>query len=83
MEKIELVKLTIRLFSTMSVGTIVKNAVTATTPAGLNLGNRIMVGVGQFIVSSMVMEAADHYVENRLNALHMAYSIWREQQKVK
>lgn len=83
MEKIELVKLTIRLFSTMSVGTIVKNAVTATTPAGLNLGNRIMVGVGQFIVSSMVMEAADHYVESRLNALHMAYSIWREQQKAK
>jgi len=82
-EKAEVAKDTIRIISAVGVGSVLKNIWIVTTPAGIGVGSKVILGVGKLIISTMVMEAADKYVEKRLNFIHLVYEVARQSYKDK
>lgn len=55
------------LIVSMGTGAIVTNAVKATTPADLKTFQKVTIGVGAFVLSSMVGGAATQYANTKID----------------
>jgi mannitol-specific phosphotransferase system IIBC component len=66
---LKLVKGIAGFVASMSVGAVVSNVIVATTPKNLTTINRIAVGIGGFVLSSMVADAASEYVKNQIDEI--------------
>lgn len=55
------------LIVSMGTGAIVTNAVKATTPADLKTFQKVTIGVGAFVLSSMVGGAATQYSNSKID----------------
>jgi hypothetical protein len=67
MNWIKLIRASAIFVTSASVGAVVSNAVKATTPSNLKTLNQVMVGIGGFIISSMVADAACVYIEKQID----------------
>lgn len=63
MNKLNIVKSVTGLIASAGAGTVVSNAIKATTPAELTKLNKVMIGVGSFAITGIVGAAASGYVE--------------------
>lgn len=55
------------LIVSVGVGTIVENAIKATTPANTALARKIAIGVGSIAMSSLVASKVSHYIVDQIN----------------
>lgn len=55
------------LVVSMGVGTIIVNAVKATSPAKMNIANRVLVGVGGYALSGIAWSVASKHVINEID----------------
>lgn len=60
-------KLAADLVVSAGVGTIVGNAIKATTPAHVTKGNKIMISIGGVVLSSMVGGKASEYAIEQID----------------
>lgn len=67
MNKLEILKTAVGLVVSVGVGTVVGNAIKATTPLNQNLLNRSLVKVGAFFVGGVLSEAAFTSVEKTID----------------
>lgn len=66
---IGLVKPVIDLVVSIGVGSVVTNAIKATTPANLNIYGKIVTGVGSVVVGGAVAKLASTYVVEEVDGL--------------
>ena len=62
-----LIKAVARLASSAVVSTVISNAVKMNTPKNINNLQKVLVGLGGFVLSSFVADQTDKYVEDVLN----------------
>lgn len=67
MKKLDIIKAAAELVASIAVGTVVGNAIKAGTPVGTRVPMRIFVGIGGFILSSMVGDAAGKYTTDMID----------------
>lgn len=67
MTKIEMIKKVGTLVVSVGVGAIVGNAIKATTPSSINTINKVCIGIGGFVLTSMVCGMATKYTEAQID----------------
>lgn len=67
MDAINLIKTTAGLVTGLGVGTVVGNLIKSTTPANVKILNKILVGVGGFVIGGALSEIASNAVEQRID----------------
>ncbi len=73
MTKKEILKTGAKLIVSFGVGCIVTNAVAFTTPVlALGLVKRAAIGVGSFVMSSMVSDKAADYTDEKIDEIESA-----------
>jgi len=63
-----LIKSTLSVATSISVGSLVGNAIKSTTPAGATFIKRASIGFGSMVLSGMIAHYAGLYVEGMVNA---------------
>lgn len=63
MKKIEMVKIAGGIIVSVGVGAIVGNAIKCTTPSHVGTIKKVCIGVGAFILTSMISDKAVQYTE--------------------
>lgn len=74
MKKLEIVKTIAEVVVSVGVGAIMGNAVTSTTPVNTGRLKKLCIGLGSFVVSSMVTDKAVEYTGNKINDLASKFS---------
>lgn len=69
MKKIDILKKVVTVIATVGVGAVVGNAVKATTPADLKIQQKIIVGIGAFVIGGMVSEQATKHTEQQFDEI--------------
>lgn len=69
MNWLSITKSALGLVTSIGVGNIVGNAVKATTPPNLNTFNKITIQVGTFVLSGMVADQANKYLNEQIDSL--------------
>lgn len=67
MNPLSLVKTVVEITVSVGVGAVVGNAVKASTPAGIHVVKRVAIGVGAFVLSSMVGDMATKYATDTID----------------
>lgn len=67
MKKLEMIKAAGEIVVSVGVGLIVGNAIKSTTPNNMGLIKKICIGVGSFILTSMVGDCATKYAEQKFD----------------
>ena len=60
------------LATSMGVGTVVGNAVKATTPAALKTSQKVLVGIGGVAVSTIASHLAQSHIEQQVDNVQAA-----------
>jgi chaperone required for assembly of F1-ATPase len=66
--------------ASIGVGNIVSNIVKSTTPANLNTFNKVTIGVGSFVLSSLVAKQVVDHMNSEIDGL--VASMKKEEPKV-
>ncbi|MDF2800183.1 MAG: hypothetical protein K0S61_86 [Anaerocolumna sp.] len=61
------IKAVSNIIVSVGVGAIVKNAIKYTTPGPLKLATKVCMGIGGFVLTSMISEAATKYTESKID----------------
>jgi uncharacterized membrane protein YeiH len=69
MDWLSITKATLGLVTSMGVGTIVSNAIKATTPTNVNAINRVTIQVGSFILSAFVAHQTVKYMDEEIDSM--------------
>lgn len=67
MKKLDILKSASGLIVSAGAGAIVGNAIKMTTPADAKIMNKICIGVGGFVLSSMVGDLASKYTADSID----------------
>lgn len=67
MEKTEIVKGIVGFLVGTSVGAVAKNAIKSTTPIITDTRIKILVTIGEFVLSSMAAKAASKYTDKEID----------------
>ena len=67
MKMIDGVKKVTTIVVSLGVGAIVSNIVKSTTPGSVRLVNKVCIGIGAFILSSMISDQATKYTEQKID----------------
>lgn len=67
MNPLSLVKTVVEITVSVGVGAVVGNAIKASTPAGIHVVKRVAIGVGGFVLSSMVGDMATKYATETID----------------
>ena len=67
MNPLNLIKSVVEIVVSVGVGSIVGNAIKQTTPANAHIVKRISVGIGGFVLSSMVSHHATNYTSKTID----------------
>lgn len=67
MKHLEVIKMGVGWVTSIGVGVIINNAVSATTPKNINVIKKVLVAAGGLVLSSMVSDAAVKYTENKID----------------
>lgn len=62
-------KVAVKAITVLSVNKVVMNVVKATTPPITTFPQRVMIGIGSFVISSMITDHASVYVLNEIDAI--------------
>lgn len=78
MDPLNLIKSAAGLITGLGVGTVVGNLIKTTTPDNVKIVNKILVGVGGFVIGGALSEIAANAVEKRIDEGVEAYKKVRE-----
>lgn len=67
MNPLSLVKTVVEITVSVGVGAVVGNAIKASTPAKTHVVKRVAIGVGAFVLSSMVGDMATKYATDTID----------------
>ncbi|MCX7817549.1 MAG: hypothetical protein N2317_08610 [Syntrophales bacterium] len=67
MSKLELLKKAAGIVVSVGVGAIVGNAITSTTPDTAGTIKKVCIGIGAFVLSSMITDKVSEYAENKID----------------
>lgn len=67
MSKVDIFKQVSSIVVSIGVGAIVGNAIKATTPAQINTIKKVCIGIGSFVLTSMVSDAVTKYSEAKID----------------
>ena len=67
MNKFEMVKGTVGFVTTIGVNAIIGNIVKSTTPESIHVLKKVCIGVGSFVISSMVTDKVGDYVDEKMD----------------
>lgn len=66
MKVLEAVQTIASLGVSVGVGAIISNVIKATTPSGIKVLTKICIGIGSFVVGSMLSDMAGNYTEKKI-----------------
>jgi hypothetical protein len=67
MNPLSLIKTAVEITVSVGVGAVVGNAIKASTPANVLVVKRVAIGVGAFVLSSMVGDMATKYATDTID----------------
>jgi hypothetical protein len=67
MNKIEMIKKIGIIVVSVGVGAIVSNTIKSTTPSSIGTIKKFCIGVGGFVLSSMISDKASRYAEQQID----------------
>jgi hypothetical protein len=67
MNPLSLIKTAVEITVSVGVGAVVGNAIKASTPANVHVVKRVAIGVGAFVLSSMVGDMATKYATDTID----------------
>ena len=75
MNYLGLTKQIVGLVVSLGVGSIVKNAIEHTTPSTITTLKKVGVGVGGFVLSMMVSDAATKFADEKIDEMSKKYIV--------
>lgn len=67
MKKLELIKTGVGIIVSVGVGGIVSNAIKSTTPDTAGTIKKVCIGIGSFVISSMLTDEATKYTDKKID----------------
>ena len=67
MKGLELIKTVSGVLVSIGVGGIVSNVIRVTTPDSAGTIKKICIGIGSFVISSMIVDEATSYTEKKID----------------
>lgn len=78
MNIVPVVKLAAGLVTSLGAGAVVGNAIKATTPAGMKIASKVLVGIGGVALSTVAGELAATYVEKMIQTAADSFRIGKK-----
>lgn len=67
MKKLELIKTGVSIIVSVGVGAIVSNTIKSTTPDTAGTIKKVCIGIGGFVLSSMLTDEATKYTDKKID----------------
>ena len=67
MKKLELIKTGVSIIVSVGVGAVVSNVIKTTTPDTTGTIKKVCIGIGSFVLSSMITDQATTYTETKID----------------
>ena len=82
MSSIELIKVLSRVFVSASVGTVVGNVIKMNMPLKLGFREKLMTGIGAFVIGGVAENHTDKYVEELFDKISLIFQPKKVEDKV-
>lgn len=78
MNKLEILKRTVETVVSVGVAAVIGNAIKSTTPVDIKTYSKVIVGIGGFVVSTMVKNEATKRTNNKFDEIAQEFKDARE-----